>query len=169
MKLFAAASVVSVGLLGLPVAGTAGPTHTIEQKGQPKGHDKDTNKDKAKAKDKAKDQDKAKNKDKGDTTGVGVVDRDGHDRVVREYITRGNLPPGLAKRRALPPGLAKQLRENGELPPGLQTYFTPVPQEVDVRFPALPAYYHRYFAGNDFVVVDTRTNRIVLLIRDLLR
>ena len=143
VKFFAAASIVSIALLGLPADSAAGPTHTIEQRGQAK--------------------------DKGDKTKVVVVDRDGHDRVVREYVTRGNLPPGLAKRRTLPPGLAEQLRENGELPPGLQTYFTPIPQEVDVRFPALPAHYHRYFAGNDFVVVDTRTNRVVLLIRDLLR
>jgi len=159
VRFFAAASIVSVGLLGLPAAGAAGPTHAIEQKGQAKGQAKDKNQDKNKNQD----------KDKGDKTRVVVVDRDGHDRVVREYVTRGNLPPGLAKRKALPPGLAKQLRENGELPPGLQTYFTPIPQEVDVRFPALPAYYHRYFAGNDFVVVDTRSNRIVVLIRDLLR
>ena len=159
MRFFAAASVVSIGLLGLPGTGAAGPAHTIEQKGQAKGHDKDKNKDK----------DKDKDKDKGENSRVIVVDRDGHHRVVRDYVTRGNLPPGLATRRGLPPGLAKQLRENGELPPGLQTYFTPVPREIDVRFPALPAYYHRYFAGDDFVVVDTRTNRVVLLIRDLLR
>lgn len=155
VRLFAAASIVSIGLLGLPAAGTAGPTHTVELQGKAKGHDKDKDKD--------------KNKDKGDKTRVIVVDRDGHHRVVRDYVTRGNLPPGLAKRRALPPGLARQLRENGELPPGLQDYFTPVPREIDVRFPALPAYYHRHFAGDDFVVVDSRTNRVVLLIRDLLR
>ena len=157
LRFFAAASVLSLGLVGLPAIGQAGTTHTIEQKGKAKGQDK------------AKDKDKDKDKDKGDKTRVIVVDRDGHHRVVREYVTRGNLPPGLAKRKSLPPGLARQLRENGELPPGLQPYFTPVPQDIVVRFPALPAYYHRYFAGNDFVVVDTRTNRIVLLIRDLLQ
>ncbi|MDO8680438.1 MAG: hypothetical protein Q7R30_18125 [Acidobacteriota bacterium] len=151
LRFFAAISICSLGLLAQPTIGSAGTTHTIEQKGKAKGHDKDKDKD----------------KDKG--TRVVVVDRHGHQRIVREYVTRGNLPPGLAKRRALPPGLAKQLRETGELPPGLQPYFTPVPQEIDVRFPVLPAYYHRYFAGNDFVVVDTRTNRIVLLIRDLLQ
>lgn len=162
LKHFAAASVVSIGLLGLPSAAAASPEHALEQKGQAKGHDKD------KGKGQGKGHAKGQTKDHVDVTRV-VVDRDGHDRIVREYVTRGNLPPGLAKRRTLPPGLAKQLRENGELPPGLQTYFTPIPQEIDVRFPALPSYYHRHFAGNDFVVVDTRSNRIVLLIRDLLR
>ena len=171
-RFVAAASVMSIVMLGLPAAGTASPSHAIEQKGQAKGQDKGKDKgkgDKGKGERQQDVKAKDKSKDKVDTARVVVVDRDGHDRVVREYVTRGNLPPGLAKRRALPPGLAKQLRENGELPPGLQTYFTPIPQEVDVRFPALPAYYHRYFAGNDFVVVDTRTNRVVLLIRDLLR
>jgi hypothetical protein len=154
LRLFAAVSIFSLGLIAQPATGSAGTAHSIEQKGKAKGHDK--------AKVKVKD-------DKGDKTKVVVVDRDGHQRIIREYVTRGNLPPGLAKRKALPPGLAKQLRENGELPPGLQTYFVPVPQDIVVRFPVLPTYYHRYFAGNDFVVVDTRTNRIVLLIRDLLQ
>ncbi len=162
VRLFAAAAMLSLGMIGYPAISDGGATHAIEQQGQAKGHDKDKEKDKDKNKDKNKDK-AAKEK-----TAVVVVDRDGHQRVVREYVTRGNLPPGLAKRNTLPPGLAKQLRETGELPPGLQPYFTPVPREIDVRFPVLPTYYHRYFAGNDFVVVDTRTNRIVLLIRDLL-
>lgn len=170
LRFVAAASLASMVMLGLPAAGAASTAHAFEQKGQAKGQDKSAKgQDKSKDKDKDKGQPGDRPRDKGDSTRVVVVDRDGHDRIVREYVTRGNLPPGLAKRRALPPGLAKQLRENGELPPGLQTYFTPIPQEIDVRFPALPAYYHRYFAGNDFVVVDTRTNRVVLLIRDLLR
>lgn len=154
IRLFAAVAVLSFGMIGYPTISSAGTAHAIEQKGKAKGHDKDKDKDKDK---------------KADATRIVVVDRDGHQRIVREYVTRGNLPPGLAKRKTLPPGLAKQLHENGELPPGLQSYFTPIPQDVVVRFPVLPAYYHRYFAGNDFVVVDTRTNRIVLLIRDLLQ
>lgn len=156
LRFVAAAAILSFGVIGLPATGHAGTAHTIEQKGKAKGQ----------AKAKVKDNDK----NEGDKSKVVVVvDRDGHQRIVREYVTRGNLPPGLAKRRALPPGLAKQLRETGELPPGLQPYFTPIPREMDVRFPVLPTYYHRYFAGNDFVVVDTRTNRVVLLIRDLLQ
>ena len=163
LRFFAAAAICSLSLFAYPATGRAGTTPTIEQKGKAKGHDKD--KDKRKG---GEGRD-GRGDDRADTTRVVVVDRDGHQRIVREYVTRGNLPPGLAKRKALPPGLAKQLRENGELPPGLQPYFTTIPREIDVRFPVLPAYYHRYFAGNDFVVVDTRTNRIVLLIRDLLQ
>src|SRR4026207_2323497 len=48
-----------------------------------------------------------------------VVDRDGQVRVIRECGRGGSLPPGLAKRQPLPPGLRSQLRERGELPPGL--------------------------------------------------
>jgi hypothetical protein len=122
-----------------------------------------------------KDKDK-KEKDKQDKKGNGsdadkvvvVVDRDGHARVVREYVTRGNLPPGLAKRRTLPPGLRKQLVEKGTLPPGLRDYYTPVPAEWNGRFPAVPAYYNRYFVGRDLIIVDTRNDTLVSLIRDLL-
>lgn len=114
-----------------------------------------------------------KNKDKKDKKGndaniVVVVDRDGHSRVVREYVTRGNLPPGLAKRRALPPGLRQQLREKGALPPGLREYYTPVPADWNARFPAIPAYYTRYFVGRDLIIIDTRNDTLVSLIRDLL-
>lgn len=98
-----------------------------------------------------------------------VIDQDGHRRVVHEYVTRETLPPGLAKRESLPPGLSKQLRERGRLPPGLQKRLTPVPPALGSRLPAVPPYYSRYFAGRDLVVVDTRTGRIVSVIRDILQ
>lgn len=98
-----------------------------------------------------------------------VIDQDGHRRVVHEFVTRETLPPGLAKRESLPPGLSKQLRERGRLPPGLQKRLTPVPQVLGRRLPAVPMYYRRYFADRDLVIVDTRTNRIVLIIREILK
>lgn len=98
-----------------------------------------------------------------------AIDRDGHARVIRDYVRTGSLPPGLAKRRSLPPGLAKQLRERGELPPGLEKHWVAVPDPWARRLPPVPSHYHRYFAGDDLVVVDTRTNRIAYLIRDVLR
>jgi hypothetical protein len=118
-----------------------------------------------------KDKDKKDKKDKGnggDANVVVVVDRDGHSRVVREYVTRGNLPPGLAKRRTLPPGLRKQLVERGALPPGLRDYCAPVPAEWNGRLPAIPAYYTRYFVDRDLIIIDTRNDTLVSLIRDLL-
>ena len=97
-----------------------------------------------------------------------MVDRDGHSRVVREYVTRGNLPPGLAKRRTLPPGLSRQLREKGTLPPGLRDYYTPVPAAWNSKFQVVPVYYTRYFVGRDLIIIDTRNDTLVSLIRDIL-
>lgn len=98
-----------------------------------------------------------------------VFDRDGHARVIHDYFREGSLPPGLAKRQSLPPGLEKQLHERGELPPGLQKRWVGVPGNLSARLPPMPPYYHRYFAGDDLVVVDTRTNRIAYLLRDVLQ
>jgi hypothetical protein len=113
-----------------------------------------------------------KAEDRGDKQGrrddVVVIDREGHRRIVRDYYTTNALPPGLAKRQSLPPGLQKQLRERGTLPPGLQERLTPVPPALGGRLPAVPAYYTRYFAGRDLLIVDTRTNRVVSIVPDVI-
>lgn len=96
-----------------------------------------------------------------------AIDRDGERHIIRDYYRTNGLPPGLAKRDSLPPGLAKQLRERGELPPGLQKRLTGVPVPLNARLPRLPNYFDRYFAGNDLLVVDKRTNRIVSVIPDV--
>ena len=114
---------------------------------------------------------KAEKDNKGrdhDTNIVVTIDLDGHRKVVREYVTRGSLPPGLAKREALPPGLSKQLREKGTLPPGLRAHLVPVPSAWNSRLPGIPVYYTRYFVGRDLIIIDTRNDLIVSLIRDLL-
>jgi len=120
--------------------------------------------------DKGKKADKDAGKQKDDPAPkVVAVDRDGHARVIREYAHAGSLPPGLAKRETLPPGLSKQLRENGELPPGLEKHWVAVPQPWVARLPPVPDHYRRYFAGDDLLVVDSRTNRIAAIVRDVLR
>ena len=103
-----------------------------------------------------------------DTTVVINIDVDGHRRIVRDYYTHGNLPPGLAKRRTLPPGLRMQLHEKGALPPGLRDYYTPVPAAWNSRFQVVPVYYTRYFVGRDLIIIDTRNDTLVSLIRDIL-
>jgi hypothetical protein len=113
--------------------------------------------------------DKDKGGKKDDKVQAVVVDRDGHIRVIREYARGGSLPPGLAKRESLPPGLRKQLHEGGALPPGLQKRLVPVPAPLLVRLPPVPTYYRRYFAGDDLIVVNTRTNRIATIIIDVWR
>jgi hypothetical protein len=90
---------------------------------------------------------------------------DKHHRT-RIVDNRRGLPPGLAKRDSLPPGLAKQLRERGRLPPGLQKRLTPVPPGWGSPYPALPRHHVRYFSGRDLVIVDTRTNRVVSIVRN---
>jgi len=155
LKTFAMAAMVSLLAADVAVAGIAASATLAAQSNK-------------------KDAKPAKNKQAKDNKGhdkkskvVVVVDRDGHHRVVREYVTRGNLPPGLAKRRTLPPGLSRQLRERGTLPPGLRDYYTPVPADWNPRFPTIPAYYERYFVGNHLIIVDTRDETLVSLIRDL--
>ena len=108
-----------------------------------------------------------KRRSRGRNEPVVVIDRDGHRRIVMQYYGRESLPPGLANRESLPPGLQKQLRERGRLPPGLQKRLVAVPLPLASQLPALPPYYTRYFAGSDLIVVDTRTNEVVALIRDV--
>ena len=102
-----------------------------------------------------------------DDGAVIAIDRDGHVRVIRDYARGGSLPPGLAKRQALPPGLREQLRERGALPPGLQKRLVVVPASLSRRLPPIPVHYRRYFAGDDLLVIDTRTNLIVAIVRDI--
>lgn len=156
-RLFAATVVISAFSMAVPL----GAADQGRGRGQAKKAEKaeKAEKHENKAEKKAdKNDDKAK---------VVAVDRDGHIRVIREYARAGSLPPGLAKREALPPGLRAQLRERGTLPPGLQKRLVPVPAPLIVRLPGIPSYYQRYFIGDDLVVVDTRTNRLVTVIRDV--
>jgi hypothetical protein len=44
---------------------------------------------------------------------------------------------------------------------------TTVPAPLTARLPRLPGYYDRYFAGDDLLVVDRRSNRIVSLIPNI--
>ncbi len=157
LVLLAIVSTLSLGMLAAPwpaAANTAGAQGQSGKK-EPQG----AKPDKA---------DKADKHDK-DADITIVINVDAHRNAVREYYSRESLPPGLAKKEALPPGLAKQLHEKGTLPPGLQKHLVPVSPDLIRRLPAVPTYYSRYFAGRDLVVVDTRTNRFVAIIRDILQ
>jgi hypothetical protein len=79
------------------------------------------------------------------------------------------LPPGLAKRGGnLPPGLQKHLDKNGRLPPGLQKRLEPLPQDLDSRLPGLPDYWERVILGNDVILLDRRSNRILDIIENII-
>jgi hypothetical protein len=83
--------------------------------------------------------------------------------------SRGNLPPGLAKRDRLPPGLERQLRERGTLPPGLQKRLQPLPGDLERQLPRLPVGYRRGVVGGNVVLLETATQVIVDIIRNVMR
>jgi hypothetical protein len=88
--------------------------------------------------------------------------------LIRDYFRgrNSNLPPGLAKRGGnLPPGLQRQLERNGTLPPGLQKRLTPFPADLSGRLPRLPDIYRRGTIGPDAIIIDTRTQRIIDIVR----
>jgi hypothetical protein len=94
-------------------------------------------------------------------------------RIIENYYRSGGpskgLPPGLAKRGGkLPPGLQKHLDKNGTLPPGLQKRLEPLPQELTLRLPGLPDYWERVILGNDVILLDRRTNRILDIIENII-
>src|SRR4029453_5192051 len=96
-------------------------------------------------------------------------------RIIEEYYHRPDtsgkkLPPGLAKRSGkLPPGLQKHLEKNGELPPGLQKRREPLPAALDNRLPRIPEYWERVVVERDVVLLDTRTNRILDIIENVIQ
>jgi hypothetical protein len=94
-------------------------------------------------------------------------------RIIENYYRSSGpskgLPPGLAKRGGkLPPGLQKHLDKNGTLPPGLQKRLEPLPQDLDTRLSGLPDYWERVILGNDVILVDRRTNRILDIIENVI-
>ncbi|GEM_PF-7122290 len=101
---------------------------------------------------------------------VSVFDPRSRNVISDYYHGRGRgLPPGLAKRNGdLPPGLERQLERNGTLPPGLQREVQPFPTSLTRRLPRMPSYYRRGTLGNDAVIYDTRTQRIVDVIHAVL-
>jgi hypothetical protein len=151
---FAIVCVVSVLAWSAPLVAAQGRGHGKAKAGKS---------DRAKAPKKAEKRDDGLVKEKG-----FVIDRNSHRRIVRQYYSHESLPPGLAKREDLPPGLHEQLRERGQLPPGLQKRLVVVPARLGSQLPLLATPYTRYFAGRDLIVVDTRTNEVVALVRDVI-
>jgi hypothetical protein len=57
------------------------------------------------------------------------------------------------------------LERNGTLPPGLQKRLTPFPADLSGRLPRLPDIYRRGTIGPDAIIIDTRTQRIIDIVR----
>ncbi len=110
--------------------------------------DDDDEKDKKKKKKKGKKAKKGKGQGKGKGRGKG-------------------LPPGLAKRDSLPPGLQKQLEKNGTLPPGLAK--RGLPSELESQLPSLADDLERVIAGDDVVLMEKATGKILDIIQGVLK
>ncbi len=100
-------------------------------------------------------------------TVISAVERALIGDYIRKAKTSGQgLPPGLAKRQHLPPGLQKHIERTGRLPPGLEKRRLP----GDLRA-LLPYHKGRDYrvVGNDIVLIETATELILDVMKDVLR
>ena len=91
--------------------------------------------------------------------------------LIGDYVSKAKastqgLPPGLAKRDKLPPGLQKQIERNGTLPPGLAK--RGLPDDLRRQLPVQKGQDYRV-VGNDIVLIETATNLILDIMKDVLR
>ena len=115
--------------------------------------DDETKKDKKDKKDKKKNKDKKAKKDKKSKAADGSGKSD-------------ELPPGLAKKEELPPGLEMQLEKGGTLPPGLAT--RRLPSKLEAKLPPTAPGRERIIVGDDVVLVETITGRIIDIFANVL-
>ena len=77
------------------------------------------------------------------------------------------LPPGQAKRDELPPGLQKRLEKHGSLPPGLAK--RDLPGDLEKKLPKVPEGLERVLAGDNVVLLEKATGKILDVIEGVLR
>ena len=93
---------------------------------------------------------------RGSPRGSVEVIFSGQDReIIEDYVWEHGtgLPPGLAKKDRLSPGLERQLRRNGQLPPGLQKRLSPFPRALEAQLGRLPRGHHRVFLGKRALIL----------------
>ncbi|HEX7408881.1 MAG TPA: hypothetical protein VF515_14705, partial [Candidatus Binatia bacterium] len=79
-----------------------------------------------------------------------------------------NFSPGLAQRNGnLPPGLRKHLQRNGMLPPGWQQRLEPLSGDLERRLQPLYSGYARGMIGQDVVIIENNSQRIMDVILDV--
>lgn len=98
---------------------------------------------------------------------VRVVFSDRDRALIHDYYDRKHkgLPPGLAKKGKLPPGHAMQLERDGRLPPGIA--YRQLPDGLDRQLSRLPDGYVRIVLGADIGIMNSRTQVIVDVIKDI--
>jgi hypothetical protein len=89
--------------------------------------------------------------------------------AVRSYYRdASDLVPKAAKHAgAAAAGPHKRLRQNGILPRGLQQRMEPLPEQLETQLHFLYFGYSRGMIGQDVVIVEDRSQRIMDIIRDV--
>ena len=100
---------------------------------------------------------------------VSVIFSDRDRDLINDYYhnkkKRKRMPRGLAKRDRLPPGLEKQVRERGQLPPGLRG--RDLPDDLERHLSKIPNSYVRVQVGGDIVLMNKKTRVVVDIIKDI--
>ncbi len=100
-------------------------------------------------------------------TVISAVERALIGDYVRKAKASGRgLPPGLAQRQHLPPGLQKHIERTGRLPPGLEK--RRLPGDLRALLPVRSGQDYRV-VGNDIVLIETATELILDVMKDVLR
>ena len=110
---------------------------------------------------------------KGGDAGLSVNVHFGQEArlAVRNYyhaeVSRGNCPPGLAKKNngCTPPGQTKQWSRGHALPPDVVIY--PLPPELEIRIGLPPAGHKFVRVASDILMIAVGTNMVVDAIEDL--
>jgi hypothetical protein len=89
-------------------------------------------------------------------------------KAIRNYYRGADskLAPRLAKQNGLvSPALRKPLQRNGIIPAGLQRLVEPLASDLERGLQPLDSNYSRGIVGQDVVIIENRTQRIVDVIR----
>ncbi len=102
---------------------------------------------------------------------VGTIISATERALIGDYVQKAKasgqgLPPGLAKRQHLPPGLQKHIERTGRLPPGLEK--RRLPGDLRGLLPYRKGLDYRV-VGNDIVLIETATEVILDVMKDVLR
>lgn len=84
--------------------------------------------------------------------------------TIRDYYRNRDsiLSQEIATRSSnLRPGLQRQLKRNDTLPLGLLKRMEYLPGDLEERLPPLLTFYRRAIIGQDVVIIDNRTQRII--------
>ncbi len=114
---------------------------------------------------------KGKSEDVATDKAVGAVISALERAIIGDYVRKAKaskqgLPPGLAKSAHLPPGLRQHIERTGTLPPGLAK--RTLPGDLRSLLPARKGTDYRV-VGTDIVLIETATNVILDVMRDVLR